>query len=61
MARQLHLPLAGVDLRVTSDDVWYCFEVNPTPAFHYYERMTAQPIADSIARALLGLSATMPG
>jgi glutathione synthase/RimK-type ligase-like ATP-grasp enzyme len=61
MARQLRLPLAGVDLRVTAADVWYCFEVNPAPAFHYYQRMTAQPIADAIARALLGSSATMPG
>jgi RimK-like ATP-grasp domain len=49
-AMQLHV--AGVDLRRTPDGEWYCFEVNPSPAFLYYETATGLPIAAAIARML---------
>jgi glutathione synthase/RimK-type ligase-like ATP-grasp enzyme len=45
----LGLTVAGVDLRVTPDDEWYCFEVNPSPAFSYYEHATGQPVAQAVA------------
>lgn len=48
----LGLELSGIDLRVTPDGEWYCFEVNPSPAFSYYEAHTGQPIARAIARHL---------
>ncbi|HET6865572.1 MAG TPA: hypothetical protein VFH80_06600 [Solirubrobacteraceae bacterium] len=55
LAAALELPLAGIDLRVTPEGEWYCFEVNPSPAFTYYESATGQPIAAAIARLLTGV------
>jgi glutathione synthase/RimK-type ligase-like ATP-grasp enzyme len=52
LTADLGLELAGIDLRVTPDDETYCFEVNPSPAFSYYEAQTGQPIARAIARHL---------
>jgi RimK-like ATP-grasp domain len=49
LASRLGLPVAGVDLRVTPDGEWFCFEVNPSPAFSYYEAGTGQPIAAAVA------------
>jgi D-alanine-D-alanine ligase-like ATP-grasp enzyme len=49
----LRLPVAGIDLRRTPQGEWYCFEVNPSPAFAYYEAATHQPIAEAIAGLLM--------
>ncbi|CAN5748779.1 hypothetical protein BH24ACI4_BH24ACI4_16630 [soil metagenome] len=54
LARDLNLPLAGIDLKITPDDDVYCFEVNPSPAYSYYESHTGQPISAAIARYLAG-------
>lgn len=56
LAHALGLPLAGVDLRRTPDGRWYCFEVNPSPCFSYYERHTGQPITAAVAALLAGAS-----
>jgi hypothetical protein len=58
LARSLGLAVAGIDLRRTPDGEWYCFEVNPSPAFSYYEIATKQPIADTIAALLASGNAT---
>ena len=50
-AMQLHV--AGIDLRRTPDGEWFCFEVNPSPAFLYYETATGLPIAAAIAQLLV--------
>jgi len=55
LAHGLNLPLAGIDLRRTADEEWYCFEVNPAPAFTYFEQATAQPLSAAIARLLSNL------
>ena len=52
LAKRLGLPVAGIDLRRTPDGEWYCFEVNPSPGFTYYESQTGQPIAAAIAGLL---------
>jgi glutathione synthase/RimK-type ligase-like ATP-grasp enzyme len=52
LAAVLELPVAGIDLRRTPEGDWYCFEVNPSPAFTYYEGVTNQPIGKAIARLL---------
>jgi glutathione synthase/RimK-type ligase-like ATP-grasp enzyme len=52
LARALSLPLAGIDLRLAPDGRWFCFEVNSSPGFTYYEAHTGQPIADAIASYL---------
>jgi RimK-like ATP-grasp domain len=51
------LPVAGLDLRRTPEDRWYCFEVNPSPGFTFYDRHPKQPIATTIARLLASSSA----
>jgi D-alanine-D-alanine ligase-like ATP-grasp enzyme len=52
LAAGLGLAIAGIDLRRTPSDRWYCFEVNPSPGFSYYENATGQPLALSVARLL---------
>lgn len=52
VTHHLGLHLSGVDLRRSPDDRWFCFEVNPSPGFTYYEAHTGQPIADAIASHL---------
>lgn len=49
LARAMDLLVAGIDLRCTSDGDWYCFEVNPSPGFTYYQEFTSQPIARAVA------------
>lgn len=49
----LNLAVAGIDLRRTRTGEWYCFEVNPSPGFSFYEHATGQPIAEAIADLLL--------
>jgi hypothetical protein len=52
LAATMRLPVAGIDLRRTPAGQWYCFEVNPSPAFTYYQEWTGQPIGAAIARLL---------
>jgi glutathione synthase/RimK-type ligase-like ATP-grasp enzyme len=52
LARDLGLALAGIDLKVTGEGEVYCFEVNPSPAYSYFEAHTGLPIADAIAGQL---------
>jgi hypothetical protein len=55
LSRVLGLAFAGIDLKITPDSQVYCFEVNPSPAFSYYEANTGQPIAQAVARYLAGV------
>jgi len=52
IARRLDLVLAGIDLKQTPDGDYYCFEVNPSPGFLYYEQQTRQPISAALADLL---------
>ena len=52
LSQRLDLPLCGIDLKRTPDDEYYCFEVNPSPAYTYYQDYTEQPIAQAIAQWL---------
>lgn len=54
LADSLGLEFAGIDLRITPEDEVYCFEVNPSPAFSYYESHTRQPISLAVAHRLAG-------
>jgi hypothetical protein len=54
LVRGLGLAFAGVDLRIGPDGEVTCFEVNPCPAFSYYEQQTGQPIAAAVAAYLAG-------
>ena len=48
----LNLPLCGIDLFRTSKDEYYCFEVNPSPGYSYYQQSTDQNIATAIVKWL---------
>lgn len=52
LAAALGLHIAGIDLRRTHDGRWFCFEVNPSPGFSFYQEETGQPIAEAVARLL---------
>jgi glutathione synthase/RimK-type ligase-like ATP-grasp enzyme len=52
LARSLNLEFAGIDLKVTPDDRVYCFEVNPLPAYSYFELNTGQRISTAVAHRL---------
>ncbi|MFW9261901.1 ATP-grasp domain-containing protein [Nostoc sp. CALU 546] len=54
LAKAINLPLCGIDLRRTPGGDWYCFEVNPSPGFTYYQQFTGQPISTAIANLLAG-------
>jgi len=58
VTRAMGLAISGIDLRVTSEGRWYCFEVNPSPGFTYYQDHTEQPIAAAVAALLMGDPAT---
>ncbi len=52
LAGATRLPFVGVDLRRTPDGRWYCFEVNPSPAFTFYDSGATNLIACAVARLL---------
>lgn len=52
LARGMGLRLAGIDLRRRPDGSLVCFEVNPSPAYSWYEDATGQPIARALVRHL---------
>jgi len=56
LANALGLEFAGIDLKITPDGEAFCFEVNPSPAFSFYELNTGQPIARAVARHLAGMT-----
>lgn len=52
LARRMGLVIAGIDLKETPAGEYYCFEVNPSPGFAYYEQHTGQPISAALVHAL---------
>jgi glutathione synthase/RimK-type ligase-like ATP-grasp enzyme len=52
LGASLDLIVAGIDLRLGSDGRWYCFEVNPSPGFTYYEQASGQALSLAVARLL---------
>jgi hypothetical protein len=52
LARRLDLVLTGIDLKRNADGEYFCFEVNPSPGFLYYEKHSGQPISLAVADLL---------
>jgi glutathione synthase/RimK-type ligase-like ATP-grasp enzyme len=52
LSRELTLELAGLDLKETPQGDYYCFEVNPSPGFIYFEKHSRQPISLALADLL---------
>jgi glutathione synthase/RimK-type ligase-like ATP-grasp enzyme len=44
--------LCGIDLKRSPDQEYFCFEVNPSPGYSYYQSNTGQDIASAIVRYL---------
>lgn len=53
MTLDMGLYLSGIDLRRTKDGNYYCFEVNPSPAFTWYEMQTGLPITEAVADMMI--------
>lgn len=51
--RLLGLHFSGIDLMRTPEDEWYCFEVNTSPGFSYFEQGAGQPISETLARFMI--------
>lgn len=56
-AEQLGLRFAGLDLMLAEDGQVYCFEVNPSPGYSWYEDATGQGISGALAALLSGQQA----
>ena len=54
LSHGIGLAFAGIDLKITPEGEVYCFEVNPCPAYSFYEQNTGQPIAAAVAGYLAG-------
>jgi hypothetical protein len=52
LGEALDLPFAGIDLKIEPSGRVVCFEVNPSPAFTFYESQTEQPISYALAKYL---------
>jgi ribosomal protein S6-L-glutamate ligase RimK-like protein len=61
VTKQLGLEFSGIDLRRSPDDEWFCFEMNPSPGFTYFDRehaicdalvqhLSAAPVSDRVTR-----------
>ena len=51
-AAAMKLSLAGFDLRCTPEGRWYCFEVNPSPGFPFFDVNRNPSIAEAVASLL---------
>lgn len=52
LSRKLRLPLCGIDLKKTPENEYYCFEVNPSPGYSYFQQTSGQDISGAIVRYL---------
>lgn len=50
----LGLAFAGIDLKFSPDGRVFCFEVNPSPGYSYFEANSGQPIGRAVADYLAG-------
>lgn len=53
-AEHLGLHFAGLDLMLADDGQVYCFEVNPSPGYSWFEDATGQDISGALAALLSG-------
>jgi hypothetical protein len=58
LATSMGLIVAGIDLRLAENGDWYCFEINPSPGFTYYQDFTGHRIDTAIARLLASTDET---
>lgn len=51
---RLQLPFCGIDFKLTPAGEYVCFEVNPSPAYSYYQKQTGVAISNALVRYLTG-------
>jgi glutathione synthase/RimK-type ligase-like ATP-grasp enzyme len=49
----LGLHFSGIDLIRTQEDEWYCLEVNPSPAYSYFQYKSGEPISQALCAFLM--------
>jgi glutathione synthase/RimK-type ligase-like ATP-grasp enzyme len=49
----LGLHFSGIDLIRTPEDEWYCLEVNPSPAYSYFQHKSGEPISQALCAFLM--------
>ncbi len=49
----LGLHFSGIDLMRTDDGEWFCFEVNPSPAYSYFQLNSGLPISAALAKFMM--------
>lgn len=52
ISKALNLHLSGIDFKRCPKGNYYCFEINPTPAFYVYEKFTRQEISLEVIKLL---------
>jgi glutathione synthase/RimK-type ligase-like ATP-grasp enzyme len=52
LSHALGLEFAGIDLKLGTDGIFYCFEVNPMPDYSFFQRQSGADIADHLVRLL---------
>ena len=52
LSKDLELDFTGIDLKIKPNKEIFCFEVNPSPAYNFYESNAHQPIARCLAEYL---------
>jgi glutathione synthase/RimK-type ligase-like ATP-grasp enzyme len=60
LAERLGLTLCGIDLRRRPDGTLVCFEVNPMPAYSYFEAEAGQPIGKALVDVLASADSRVP-
>jgi glutathione synthase/RimK-type ligase-like ATP-grasp enzyme len=53
LTAMLGLHFSGIDLMQTPQGEWFCFEVNPSPGYPYFEMLGGQAIGASLARFMM--------
>ena len=52
LTREFDLTMSGIDLKETPTGEYYCFEVNTSPAFPFYESPARPVVADALGQFL---------
>src|SRR5262249_27135602 len=56
LTARLGLGFSGIDLKRTPEGEWFCFEVNTSPGYSYFQEQTDQPISDALVAHLADLA-----
>ena len=55
------LNMAGFDFKIAESGEYYCLEMNPSPAFEFFDRCLGGEICNAVVRLLTGEKVVAPG